>query len=77
MSYRVMLVSMATGQTAGVCAALAASLGKPPRAIPVSDVQIEITRQGANYVALNKEKFLRTLIERSRMTVKDKTDDGG
>jgi hypothetical protein len=36
------------GQAAGVCAALAASLGKPPWAIPVSAVQIELTRQSAN-----------------------------
>jgi len=41
-------LSMATGQAAGVCAALAARLGKPPRAVPVSDVQIELTRQGTN-----------------------------
>jgi hypothetical protein len=47
-SYRVMPVSMATGQAAGVCAALAARLGKSPRAVPVSDVQNELTRQGAN-----------------------------
>jgi len=46
--YRVMPVSMATGQAAGVCAALAASLGKSPRAMPVSDVQIELPRQGTN-----------------------------
>jgi hypothetical protein len=47
-SYRVMPVSMATGQAAGVCAGLAVRLGKPPRAVPVSDVQSELTRQGAN-----------------------------
>jgi hypothetical protein len=43
-----MPVSMATGQAAGVRAALAASLGKLPQAVPVSDVQIELARQGAN-----------------------------
>lgn len=47
-SYRVMPVSMATGQAAGVCAALAVRQGKPPRAIPAADVQEELLRQGAN-----------------------------
>jgi hypothetical protein len=47
-SYRVMPVSMATGQAAGVCAALAVRQGKPPRAIPVREVQEELVRQGAN-----------------------------
>ncbi len=47
-SYRVMPVSMATGQAAGVCAALAVRYEKPPRAVPVSDVQHELIRQGAN-----------------------------
>jgi hypothetical protein len=47
-SYRVMPVSVATGQAAGVCAALATRLNKPPRAVPVSDVQTELTRQGAD-----------------------------
>jgi hypothetical protein len=47
-SYRVMPVSMATGQAAGVCAALAVRRGKPPRAIPASEVQDELVRQGAN-----------------------------
>jgi hypothetical protein len=47
-SYRVMPVSMATGQAAGVCAALAVRHGKPPRAIPPADVQDELIRQGAN-----------------------------
>jgi hypothetical protein len=39
---------MATGQAAGMCTALAARLGKPPRAVPVSDVWTELPRQGAN-----------------------------
>ncbi|TMB70974.1 MAG: FAD-dependent oxidoreductase, partial [Deltaproteobacteria bacterium] len=47
-SYRVMPVSMATGQAAGVCAALSARHGKPPREIPSADVQDELIRQGAN-----------------------------
>lgn len=47
-SYRVMPVSMATGQAAGVCAALAVHQGKPPRAVPAADVQEELLRQGAN-----------------------------
>ncbi|HEY3304903.1 MAG TPA: FAD-dependent oxidoreductase [Candidatus Binatia bacterium] len=47
-SYRVMPVSMATGQAAGACAALAVRQEKPPRAVPVSDVQQELIRQGAN-----------------------------
>jgi FAD dependent oxidoreductase len=46
-SYRVMPVSMATGQAAGVCAALAVRREKPPRAVAVADVQQELTRQGA------------------------------
>jgi hypothetical protein len=47
-SYRVMPVSMATGQAAGVCAALATRNRKPPRAILTTDVQDELIRQGAN-----------------------------
>ncbi len=47
-SYRVMPVSMATGQAAGVCAALAVRYGKSPRAIPAADVQAELIRQGAD-----------------------------
>lgn len=47
-SYRVMPVSIATGQAAGVCAALAAKSGKFPREISTSQVQAELVRQGAN-----------------------------
>lgn len=47
-SYRVMPVSMATGQAAGVCAALSAKTQKPPRKVPANDVQEELNRQGAN-----------------------------
>lgn len=46
-SYRVMPVSMATGQAAGVCAASSVSLGKPPRDVPAAAVQKELERQGA------------------------------
>jgi hypothetical protein len=47
-SYRVMPISMATGQAAGVCAALAARAGRSPRDIAASTVQQELQRQGAN-----------------------------
>jgi hypothetical protein len=47
-SYRVMPISMATGQAAGICAAIAARKGKAPRGIAVEDVQDELIRQGAN-----------------------------
>jgi hypothetical protein len=46
-SYRVMPIAMATGQAAGVCAALAARGGRSPRDVPARDVQDELTRQGA------------------------------
>jgi hypothetical protein len=42
-----MPISMATGQAAGVCAALAARAGKAVRDVPVADVQTELRRQGA------------------------------
>src|SRR5947199_865165 len=47
-SYRVMPVSMATGQAAGVCAALAARSGRRPREMPAVEVQRELARQGAH-----------------------------
>jgi len=47
-SYRVMSVSMATGQAAGVCAAASAKLGKTPRDVPFAEVQRELVRQGAD-----------------------------
>ena len=47
-SYRVMPVSMATGQAAGACASLAAKSCKLPREISASEVQAELVRQGAN-----------------------------
>ncbi len=46
-SYRVMPVSMATGQAAGVCAALAVRRNRPPREVPVGEIQQELARQGA------------------------------
>jgi glycine/D-amino acid oxidase-like deaminating enzyme len=47
-SYRVMPIVMATGQAAGVCAALAARRRSPPRAVPVAEVQAVLRRQGAD-----------------------------
>jgi len=47
-SYRVMPIAMATGHAAGVCAAISAGSGKPPRDIPARDVQQELIRQGAS-----------------------------
>jgi hypothetical protein len=47
-SYRVMPIAMATGQAAGVCAALAARAGKTPRDLPAAYVQRELKRQGAD-----------------------------
>jgi hypothetical protein len=47
-SYRVTPTAMATGQAAGVCAALAAARGCATREVPVHDVQAELVRQGAD-----------------------------
>lgn len=47
-SYRVMPIVMATGQAAGVCAALAAGRNLSPRTMPARDVQRELVRQGAS-----------------------------
>ena len=47
-SYRVMPIVMATGQAAGVTAALAARSGARPRQLDVKDVQHELLRQGAS-----------------------------
>ncbi len=46
-SFRVMPIAMATGQAAGVCAALAALTGRAPRDVPAVDVQAGLRRQGA------------------------------
>jgi hypothetical protein len=47
-SYRIMPISMATGQAAGVCAALAAHTGKQPRDVVPSQVQRVLRAQGAS-----------------------------
>jgi FAD dependent oxidoreductase len=47
-SYRVMPIAMATGQAAGVCAAIATQNDIPPRTVPAPDVQAELIRQGAD-----------------------------
>jgi hypothetical protein len=47
-SYRVTPTAMATGQAAGVCAALAAAAGCTPRQVEVAAVQAELIRQGAD-----------------------------
>ncbi|MET8509906.1 FAD-dependent oxidoreductase [Streptomyces sp. NPDC004787] len=47
-SYRVMPISMATGQAAGVCAALASIRSGLPRDVPVRAVQQELRAQGAS-----------------------------
>jgi hypothetical protein len=46
-SYRVTPTAMATGQAAGVCAALAAQHQCDSRSVPVAEVQKELRRQGA------------------------------
>lgn len=47
-SYRVMPVSMATGQAAGVCAALSVKNKTSPRQLPAKEVQSELIRQKAD-----------------------------
>jgi hypothetical protein len=47
-SYRVMPISVATGQAAGVCAAIAARSGVSPRKVAPRKVQKELVRQGAD-----------------------------
>ena len=47
-SYRIMPISMATGQAAGVCAALSSGRNKPPAEIDFRSVQKELLRQGAD-----------------------------
>ncbi len=46
-SYRTMPICMATGQAAGVCAAVAVKSGQKPRQISVATVQEELLKQGA------------------------------
>lgn len=47
-SYRAMPIAMATGQAAGVTAALAAAKGVTPRAVPFQEVQRALVLQGAD-----------------------------
>ena len=47
-SYRVTPTAMATGQAAGICAALAAQQGGAARQVPAIEVQRELRRQGAS-----------------------------
>ncbi|HET9664818.1 MAG TPA: FAD-dependent oxidoreductase, partial [Burkholderiales bacterium] len=47
-SYRVMPIVMATGQAAGVCAAIAVASGSRPREVSFQAVQRELLRQGAS-----------------------------
>ena len=54
-SYRVMPIVMATGQAAGVCAAIAVASGNRPREVSFQAVQRELVRQGAS---LPKEKAM-------------------
>jgi hypothetical protein len=46
-STRVMAICMATGQAAGVAAALAAKQGKQPRGLVIAELQDELRDQGA------------------------------
>jgi hypothetical protein len=65
-SYRVMPIVMATGQAAGVCAALAAHTGTTPRQVPVREVQRELVRQHAS---LRGDLVVGTATASSRATV--------
>jgi hypothetical protein len=47
-SFRAAPICVATGQAAGVCAALAARTGISPHAVPTVSVQHELSRQGAD-----------------------------
>ncbi|MBT8226692.1 MAG: FAD-dependent oxidoreductase [Dactylosporangium sp.] len=47
-SYRVMPIAMATGQAAGVCAAIAAGGGKAPADVPADSVRRRLLDQGAS-----------------------------
>ncbi len=46
-STRVPGTSLATGQAAGVAAALAVRAGLPPRAVPVEELRAALLKQGA------------------------------
>jgi len=47
-SYRVMPIAMATGQAAGICAAISTMQSKSTRSVRPEEVQTELARQGAN-----------------------------
>jgi hypothetical protein len=47
-SYRVMPIVMATGQAAGVAAAMAAKRRSRPREVSIKEIQLELLRQGAS-----------------------------
>jgi glycine/D-amino acid oxidase-like deaminating enzyme len=47
-SYRINAICAATGHAAGVCAALSAATGRPPRAVAADAVQTELIRQKAS-----------------------------
>ncbi len=47
-SYRVTPIAMASGQAAGVCAALAAKRGGTSRKVPAAEVRDDLVRQGAD-----------------------------
>jgi hypothetical protein len=61
-----MPIVMATGQAAGVCAALASRSGKTPRQVAVRDVQRELLRQGAS---LRPDLVVQTTTTTRRATV--------
>jgi len=54
-SYRVMPIAMATGQAAGVTAAIGAKLKRSPRDVPIEQVQTELLRQGADITRQRRE----------------------
>ncbi len=58
-SYRVMPICMATGQAAGVCAAVAVKKRQTPRATNFRDVQDELLRQGA-YLEISQKSTLQS-----------------
>jgi len=72
-SYRVTPIAMATGHAAGVCAAIAAATGEPPRAVDYRAVQLELIRQGANlryHTAQEAATFKRTAPPASAIAVR-------
>ncbi|MEW5800716.1 MAG: FAD-dependent oxidoreductase [bacterium] len=59
-SYRVMPIAIATGQAAGVCAALAARTGRSTREVPILDIQDVLIMQGADlgFGTLDSEELI-------------------